>query len=128
MGLLFRTSQTACFVSALEPTVILPPPDTKQWPGPDPDWLPAAGQPASCDRVEVRALSPAQWAELLEMWKAEDPAATRAIVGMGVVSIGGQPVAFDDLAEGWGQLLANLVAAVSAVPMVGRRSRSTDGQ
>ena len=128
MGLLVRTTQTGLFVSVHDPDAVLPAADVAVWPGPNRDWLPSSGQPASCARFEIRALSPAEWQEIIALYASDNTQGRDRLVQLGLVAIDGQPADLDSLAAGWAQEISNLISDVTVVPMVGRRSRSTDGQ
>lgn len=123
MAVQFRTSHAVEYVHISDPAAVLPDPVPAVWPAPDPDWLPAAGQPADATRFAIRPLN---HDELAAAHAAG--AGFYAACYVGVVSVDGQPPApFDSLAAGWDRTIANLVAAITTLPMLGPASRSRGG-
>lgn len=129
MGLLFRTSQVAEFVHVGDPSTVTPDPAPSVWPGPDPDWLPAEGQPASATRFGVRPLSPSEWSAVVELYADQNNEGGRnALLTRGLVSVDGQqPGDLSDLGYGWDVQIGNLISAVTTRPMAGLVSRSATG-
>lgn len=129
MGIaLLRTSQTAEFVHTSDETAI---PGQK---APDPDWLVAAGQPASCDRFKVRALSASEYAEIggitpgpdapPEQRRAAQAAADAAVCAKGWLALNGAPPP-TDLGFGWARQVARLIEVLTLDgPFGGSRLRS----
>lgn len=113
MAVLTRTTQTALYCHRGDPAVTADAPA-----GPDPDWVPATGQPADATRFEVRPLSPA------ELSGADD--ANGYLVGL--VSIDGQPPDVAALAAGWTVQIANLITAITHSPFHGLLLRSREKQ
>lgn len=120
MAVLTRTNQTADFVSRSDPAA-----DQAGKPGPDPDWLMAAGQPEGCTRFTVRPLSKDEYRACVAAGDAgtvED--FERALCQHGWVGEDGQKPDLDRLAVGWIRVVANLVAGVTTRPLDGLLSRS----
>lgn len=122
MAIQFRTGHAAEYVHVGDPATVIPDPPPARWPSPDQDWLPAHGQPADATRVRVRPLSHDE----LQAAFAGD--AFEAACFAGVVAIDGSPPPpLADLAPGWGRAIANLVVAITTLPMTGPASRSKAG-
>lgn len=123
MAVQFRTSHVVEYVHTGDPATVLPDPVPAVWPSPDPDWLPADGQPAAATRFGVRPLS---HDELTGAYGAGSQ--FYRLCYAGVVSVdGGAPAPFEALAAGWDRTIANLVIAITTLPMTGPASRSKGG-
>lgn len=115
MAVLYRTSQSAEFVHRSDADA-----DQSGKSSADGEWLLAAGQPSTCSRWRVRALSTDEWTQATQH---EDPAARNvALVTMGLLAVDDLPQP-KDLAAWWHTEVANLVAAVTLAPFAGRLAR-----
>ena len=115
MAVLFRTSQSAEFVHRSDVDA-----DPAGKASADGEWLLAAGQPATCSRWRVRALSTDEWTQATHH---DDPAARNvALVAMGLLAVDDDPPP-SDLAAWWHTEVANLVAAVTLAPFAGRLAK-----
>lgn len=122
MAIQFRTGQAVEYVHTGDPAAVLPDPTPARWPSPDQDWLPATGQPAEATRVRVRPLTHD------ELQAAFHGDGFEAACFAGVVAIDGEPPPpLADLAPGWGRAIANLVVAITTLPMTGPALRSKAG-
>ena len=126
---LIRTSQSAEFVHISDDAAVLPP-EGAQWPGPSPQWLPAAGQPDACTRFRVRCMSADEVAECDALLPpSEVDADTRRaahsrraarVCKIGWLALDGAAIPAD-LGYGWQEQVAALIGEVTVAGPLARR-------